>query len=46
MMTELGMLSHEGRQWGNHDNNDGKEEVVEVDDNNEPLAVSGGDGRQ
>ena len=25
------MLLHEGRQWGNHDDNEGKEEVVEED---------------
>ena len=30
MMTAAAMLPREGRQWGDRDNNDGKEEVVEV----------------
>ena len=37
------MLSREGRQWGNCD---GKEEVVEEDDNGVTVAASGGSGRQ
>ncbi len=28
------MLSQEGRWWGDRNDDDGKEEVVEVDDNN------------
>ena len=32
-MTVAAMLSRESRQRGYRDNNDGEEEVVEVDDN-------------
>jgi hypothetical protein len=46
MMTAAAMLSHEGRRWGIRDNDDGEEEVMEVDDSNENVAVSGGGGRQ
>jgi hypothetical protein len=30
MMTAAAMLPRKGRRWGNRDDNDGKEEVVEV----------------
>jgi hypothetical protein len=30
MMTAAAMLPREGRRWGDHDDNDGEEEVVEV----------------
>jgi hypothetical protein len=33
MMTAAAMLSREGRWWGDRNDNDGEEEVVEVDDN-------------
>ena len=46
MMTVTRMLSCKGRWWGVRDNNDGKEEGVEVDDNDETIAASGGGGRQ
>ena len=39
------MLSPEGRQWGNQDENDGKEEVVEENDNGDTIAALGRDGR-
>ncbi len=45
-MTAAAMLSCEGRWWGIHDNNDGEEEVVEVDDSDKTVAVSRGGGRQ
>jgi hypothetical protein len=47
-MTVAAMLSREGRQWGDCADNDGKEEVVEVelDDNDETVAALGGGGRQ
>jgi hypothetical protein len=35
MITLAAMLSHESRRWGYRDDDDGKEEVVEVDDNDE-----------
>ena len=34
------------RRWGNCDNDDGKEEVVEVDDNDETVTASGVGGRR
>ena len=40
-MTTAAMLSRECRRWGDRDDDDGKEEVVEVDDNNETVAASG-----
>ncbi len=48
MMTVAALLSCKGRRWGNHDNNDSKEEVVEVevDNNNETVVVLGGGGRR
>ncbi len=47
-MMEVAMLSHEGRRWGNRNDNDGEEEVVEVevDDNNKTVAALGGGSRQ
>ena len=30
MMTVTAMLPRKGRRWGDHDDNDGEEEVVEV----------------
>ena len=39
MMTAAAMLSRESRRWGDHDNDDGKEEVVEVDDNDKIDSV-------
>ena len=46
MMTVTRMLSCKGSWWGVHDNDDGKEEVVEVDVNDETIVASGGGGRQ
>ncbi len=34
------------RRWGDRDDNDGEEEVVEMDDNDETVATSGVGGRQ
>jgi hypothetical protein len=34
------------RWWGDHDNDDGKEEVVEVDDNDETVTASGVGGKR
>jgi hypothetical protein len=45
-MMAAAMLSRKGRRCGIHNNNDGKEKVVEVDDNDETVAASGGDGRR
>ncbi len=42
MMTVAAMLSREGRRRGVHDNDDGEEEVVEVDDSDETIAALGG----
>ena len=42
MMIAAGMLSCEGRPWGDCDDDDGKEKVVEVDDNDETVAASAG----
>ena len=36
-MTAAAMLSRESRRWGDRDDNDGKEEVVEVDDTQQPT---------
>ncbi len=36
-MTVAAMLFHESRRWGNRDDNDGKEEVAEVDDTQQPT---------
>ena len=41
MMMVAGMLSRKGRRWGNRDDDDGKDEVVEVDDNNETVVAAG-----
>ena len=30
MMTVAAMLPHKGRRWGNRDDDDGEEEVMEV----------------
>jgi hypothetical protein len=48
MMTAVALLSCEGRRWGDRDDNDGEEEVVEVevDDNEETVVASGGGGRR
>ena len=35
MMTAAAMLPREGRRWGDREDDDGDEEVVEVDDNDE-----------
>ena len=45
-MPVVAMLSCKGSWWGVHDNDDGKEEVVEVDVNDETIVASGGGGRQ
>jgi hypothetical protein len=42
MMTAAAMLSREGRRRGVRDNDDGEEEVVEVDDSDEIVTASGG----
>jgi hypothetical protein len=39
MMTAAAMLSREGRRLGNRDDDDGEEEVVEVDDNDKIDSV-------
>ncbi len=39
MMTAAAMLSREGRRWGDRDDNDCEEEVVEVDDNDKIDSV-------
>ena len=39
MMTVAAMLSRESRRWGDHGNDDGKEEVVEVDNNDKIDSV-------
>ena len=39
-MMAAAILSNESRQWGDCDNDDGKEEVVEVDDNDEMTMTS------
>jgi hypothetical protein len=46
LMMAAAMFSREGRQWGDHEGNDDKEEVVDEDDNCETLMVSGGGGKQ
>ena len=46
MMTVAAMLSREGRRRGVHDNDDGEEEVVEVEDSDETVAALGGSGRR
>ena len=38
-MTAAAMLSREGRRWGVCDNDDGEEEVVEVDDSDETHQI-------
>jgi len=38
-MMSAAMLSREGRRWGNRNNNDGEEEVVEVDNNDKIDSV-------
>ena len=38
-MTAAEMLSQEGRRWGNSNDNDGNEEVVEVDNNDKIDSV-------
>ena len=38
-MMAAAMMSQEGRRWGDCDDNDGKEEVVEVDDNDKIYSV-------
>ena len=38
-MTAVAMLSRECRRWGDRDDDDGEEEVVEVDDNNKIDSV-------
>ena len=45
-MTVAAMLSREGRRRGVHDNDDGEEEVVEVEDSDETVAALGGSGRR
>ena len=45
-MMAVAMLSRKSRQWGYRDNDDGKEEVVEVDDSDETVAASRGGGRR
>ena len=39
MMTAAAMLSCERRRWGYRDDDDGEEEVVEVDDNDKIDSV-------
>jgi hypothetical protein len=39
MMTAAAMLSRESRRWGDRDNDDGEEKVVEVDDNDKIDSV-------
>ena len=39
MITAAAMLSREGRPWGRWDDDDGEEEVVEVDDNDKIDSV-------
>jgi hypothetical protein len=41
-MTVSAMLSCLGMRWSDHDDNDGKEEVVEVDNNNEIVRQAKG----
>ena len=38
-MPAAEMLSQEGRRWGNRNDNDGNEEVVEVDNNDKIDSV-------
>jgi hypothetical protein len=45
-MTVAAMLSREGRRRGVRDNDDGEEEVLEVDDSDETVAASRGGGRR
>ncbi len=40
-MMAVAMLSCESRRWGYRNNNEGKEEVVEVDYYDETVVVSG-----
>ena len=42
MMMTASMLSCKGRCWGYRANDVGKEEVMEMDNNDEPFGASGG----
>ena len=43
-MTLVAMLLHGGRRWGDCNDDNGKEEVVEEDYNDKTIAGSGGIG--
>ncbi len=44
LMTLVAMLFYGGRRWGDFNEDNGKEEVVEEDYNNKTIAGSGGIG--